>query len=145
MLANISLHPNKWINTERKATRHPPRRLIPFIRWSVEGAGLPISIAIAASITLGFVETFIAAMIGYLLDLVLVSSPKEFVSENWAAILIGTSFLFLVRPVVFHLSSYFQNLVVGPGLKGLLAVRLHRWTLGHSKNFFDSDYGGRTA
>ena len=145
MLANISLNPNKWINTELKATNHPPRRLIPFIRWCVEGAGLPISIAIAASITLGFVETFIAAMIGYLLDLVLVSSPKEFVSENWAAILVGTSFLFLVRPVVFHLSSYFQNLVVGPGLKGLVAVRLHRWTLGHSKNFFDSDYAGRIA
>ncbi len=102
MLANISLNPDRWIDTEREARSHPPRRLIPFILWCLEGAGLPISIAIAASITLGFVETFIAAMIGYLLDLVLVSSPKEFISENWVAILVGTSFLFLVRPVVFH-------------------------------------------
>ena len=88
MLANISLNPDKWIDTEREARSHPPRRLIPFIRWCLKGAGLPISIAVAASITLGFVETFIAAMIGYLLDLVLVSSPKEFISENWVAILV---------------------------------------------------------
>ena len=36
-------------------------------------------------------------------------------------------------------------MVVSPGVRTMVATRLHRWTLGHPKNYFDNDFAGRIA
>ena len=36
-------------------------------------------------------------------------------------------------------------MVVSPGVRTMVATRLHRWTLGHQKSYFDNDFAGRIA
>ena len=102
-------------------------------------------LAAAASVLLGIVETYIAALLGYILDLVIETPPNSLFSEKWPVLLVAVSFLFLIRPTSFLLSSYLQSMVVSPGVRTMVATRLHRWTLGHPKNYFDNDFAGRIA
>ena len=60
-----------------------------------------------------------------------------FVNRNWLFDSCQANFLFV--------SSYFQSMVVSPGVRTMVATRLHRWTLGHQKSYFDNDFAGRIA
>ena len=138
-------HPKKWINIDLEVGKPPPVVLIGFIKWCLEGAFTALLVATAASILLGIVETYIAALLGYILDLVIETPPSVLFSEKWRVLLFAVSFLFLIRPTAFLLSSYLQSMVVSPGVRTMVATRLHRWTLGHPKSYFDNDFAGRIA
>ena len=49
------------------------------------------------------------------------------------------------RPLFFAVSAYIQSVILTPGIRTLVATRVHRWTLGHSKTFFENDFAGRVA
>ena len=85
------------------------------------------------SILLGIVETYIAALLGYILDLIIETPPNLLFSERWPVLLVAVSFLFLIRPSSFLLSSYLQSMVVSPGVRTMVATRLHRWTFRSSQ------------
>ena len=119
--------------------------LMGFVKWCLKGAYPALALAAAASVLLGIVETYIAALLGYILDLVIETPPNSLFSEKWPVLLVAVSFLFLIRPTSFLLSSYLQSMVVSPGVRTMVATRLHRWTLGHPKNYFDNDFAGRIA
>ena len=138
-------HPKKWINIDLEIEKPPPVILIGFIKWCLEGAFTALLIATAASVLLGIVETYIAALLGYILDLVIETPPSLLFSEKWHVLLFAVGFLFLIRPSAFLLSSYLQSMVVSPGVRTMVATRLHRWTLGHPKSYFDNDFAGRIA
>ena len=119
--------------------------LIPFIYWCLKGTLPVLMVAALASILLGAVETYIAALVGYIIDILIESEASSLVAKNWALILAASVFLFFLRPTTFLISSYLQSVVLSPGLRTLVAARLHRWTLGHAKSYFDNDFAGRIA
>ena len=119
--------------------------LIPFIYWCLKGTLPVLMVAAVASILLGAVETYIAALIGYIIDVLIESGANSLVANNWGLILAVAVFLFFLRPTTFFISSYLQSMVLSPGIRTLVAVRLHSWTLGHAKSYFDNDFAGRIA
>ena len=141
----LRTHPKNWIDIDLEIEKPPPIILVGFLKWCLKGAYAALVLAAAASILLGIVETYIAALLGYILDLVIETPPNLLFSERWPVLLFAVSFLFLIRPSSFLLSSYLQSMVVSPGVRTMVATRLHRWTLGHSKNYFDNDFAGRIA
>ena len=138
MAAKI-LNPTLWIDIFREIESAPPRRLRPFLAWCLDGAYFALAIAAVASISLGVIETYVAALLGYIIDLVIETPPDRLFIEHWPFLLAAFGFLTLVRPTSFFLSSYLQSMVVSPGIRTMVATRLHRWTLGHQKSYFDND------
>jgi len=138
-------HPKNWIDIDLEIENSPPMMLMGFVKWCLKGAYPALMLAAAASVLLGIVETYIAALLGYILDLVIETPPNSLFSEKWPVLLVAVSFLFLIRPSSFLLSSYLQSMVVSPGVRTMVATRLHRWVLGHPKNYFDNDFAGRIA
>ena len=144
MAAKI-FRPTTWINIYREVETAPPRKLRPFLAWCLDGAYIALVIAACASVSLGIIETYIAALLGYIIDVVIESAPNRLFVEHWPFLLTAIGFLTLVRPTSFFVSSYFQSMVVSPGVRTMVATRLHRWTLGHQKSYFDNDFAGRIA
>ena len=145
LLAAKILHPTLWIDIYREIESAPPRRLRPFLAWCLDGAYFALAIAALASISLGAIETYVAALLGYIIDLVIETPPDRLFIEQWPFLVVAIGFLTLVRPTSFFLSSYLQSMVVSPGVRTMVATRLHRWTLGHQKSYFDNDFAGRIA
>ncbi len=123
----------------------PPATLFKFCQWCLSGSYKMIGLSATASILAGIAETLTAALMGYILDLVLDISPSALLSDNLIFLVITVSFLFVARPLFFGISAFMQSVVLSPGLRTLIATRLHRWTLGHSKSFFENDFAGRVA
>ena len=144
MAAKI-FRPTSWINIYREVETAPPRKLWPFLAWCLDGAYFALLIAACASVSLGIIETYIAALLGYIMDVVIETAPNQLFVEHWPFLLTAIGFLTLVRPTSFFVSSYFQSMVVSPGVRTMVATRLHRWTLGHQKSYFDNDFAGRIA
>ena len=144
MAAKI-LRPTTWINIYREVETAPPRKLWPFLAWCLDGAYIALVIAACASVSLGIIETYIAALLGYIIGVVIETRPNRLFVEHWPFLLTAIGFLTLVRPTSFFVSSYFQSMVVSPGVRTMVATRLHRWTLGHQKSYFDNDFSGRIA
>ena len=139
------LHPTKWIDIYKEVLSAPPRKLRPFLIWCLSGAYGALAIAAFASILLGVIETYVAALLGYVIDVVIETPPHLLFIEQWRFLLTAIGFLIFLRPMSFFLSSYFQSMVVSPGIRTMVATRLHRWTLGHQKSYFDNDFAGRIA
>lgn len=139
------LHPSKWIDVEKKAKNPPPQILFAFIKWCLQGSYPVLFLASFASIASGVIETYTAALIGFVVDYLLDSSPQNLFEEKGLMLLAIIAFLFFIRPIFFFLSNYMQSIVVSPGIRSLVSIKLHRWTLGHSKSFFDNDFAGRIA
>ena len=139
------LRPTEWIDIYKEVLDAPPRRLRPFLIWCLGGAYGALTIAACASILLGVIETYVAALLGYVIDVVIETPPHLLFVEQWPFLLTAIGFLIFLRPTSFFLSSYFQSMVVSPGVRTMVATRLHRWTLGHQKSYFDNDFAGRIA
>ena len=144
-LVFLRYHPINWINIEREVGCAPPLSLGLFLKWCLSGAYSALIIAAVASVLLGVIETYIAALLGYILDLVIQTPPHLLFLQEWPPLLIACGFLFVVRPCSFFFSSYLQSMVVSPGVRTMVATRIHRWTLGHQKSYFDNDFAGRIA
>ena len=138
-------HPINWITPEQDVKTPPPRTLFAFIRWCLNGTYAALVLASFASILSGVVETFTAALIGYVVDLILESTPQSLIAEKGILLLAAVGFLFFIRPIFFFFSNYMQSIVISPNIRSSISIRIHRWTLGHSKSYFDNDFAGRIA
>jgi len=133
------------IDAERPAKTAPPRSLLAFIRWALEGAWPAIALAGAASMLAGVFEVVTALFLGQVIDAALASDAQSFFADNSALLWGVAAFLLVVRPVSFGVSAAFQALTLGPNINNLVLSRLHRWTLGQAVTFFDNDFAGRIA
>jgi len=133
------------IDPEQEANGPPPRRLLAFMRWALDGAWPAIAVASATSMLAGAFEVVTALFLGQVIDAALGTAPSEFFSQN--AMLLGGVILFMLtlRPLSFGLSAAFQALTLAPNINNLVLSRLHRWTLGQAVTFFDNDFAGRIA
>jgi ATP-binding cassette subfamily B protein len=51
----------------------------------------------------------------------------------------------IARPVSFGISSLAQTYILQPNMLNLIMLRIHRWTMGQSVEFFENDFAGRIA
>jgi ATP-binding cassette subfamily B protein len=51
----------------------------------------------------------------------------------------------IARPVSFGISSLAQTYILQPNMLNLIILRIHRWTMGQSVEFFENDFAGRIA
>ncbi|MGY9045606.1 multidrug ABC transporter ATPase [Puniceibacterium antarcticum] len=139
------MKPSNWIDSFAEAAGSPPRRLLPFVRWSLAGCGTALSIASVVSILAGVVEVMAALILGKVVDAALGSSADQVFSDQTGVLIFSLLFFLILRPLIFGANSYLQSIVVAPNVFNLVLSRLHRYTLGQSVTFFDDDFAGRIA
>ncbi len=128
-----------------RAEAPPPKSLLAFIRWCLDGSGKLAWGAAALSAFGGVLEVMTALMLGWVIDATLTSGPDSYFTDN-VLLLAGVTVFFLVlRPAVLGLSSLLQTVSLAPALANLVLSRLHRHSLGQSVTFFDDDFAGRIA
>ncbi len=124
----------------------PPGRLLPFARWALAGAWPWMALAALASALAGATETGTAWVLGRVIDSVVASGQENFFSSgNLALLAMAVAFFLLLRPIVFAASNFMTAVVITPNVAPMVVMRLHRWMLGQSVDYFDSDFAGRLA
>ncbi|SMY07167.1 ABC transporter ATP-binding protein [Flavimaricola marinus] len=123
----------------------PPRTLWRFFAWCLSGAGWFLAASGLIAALAGMTEVLAALALGWVIDATDLSAPEVFWSEQiW--LVLGCAILFLaIRPIALSGSSAMNTIVLQPNLAPLVLSKLHRWTMGHSISFFDSDFAGRIA
>ncbi|MEP5762471.1 MAG: ABC transporter ATP-binding protein [Litoreibacter sp.] len=123
----------------------PPRTLWAFSKWCLSGAWPVLWLAAVVSAIAGTLEAGTAMLLGWVIDAAATTERVGFFNENWPLIAIFVVFFLIIRPLAFGTSAAFNGIVVPPNVYPLIQSRLHRWTLGHSVDYFDSDFAGRIA
>lgn len=90
-------------------------------------------------------EAVTALLLGQVIDAAAETGPIGFFAQNWGLVLLFVVFFVVLRPLFFGASAAFNGIVVPPNIYPLIQSRLHRWTLGHSVDYFDNDFAGRIA
>ena len=121
-----------------------PRQLLPFMRWSLDGAMPTVSLALGISIFVGLTEILSAFFIGWAIDRAQATGPS-FLSDYALPLTAIALFFFAIRPVLMALNASMTSVALGPNLYPLVLTRLNRYTLGQSMRFFDDDFAGRIA
>jgi ATP-binding cassette subfamily B protein len=134
------------IDPFRPADGPPPGTFAGFVRWTLKGAWPVLLLAAFVSILAGLSETGTAWVLGEVIDGVVESGRDEvFSARNMGLFALALGFFLLLRPAVFALSNLMTQVAVTPAIAPLVIMRLHRWMLGQSVDFFDSDFAGRLA
>lgn len=128
----------------RDADGPPPRRFWPFMRWALEGTGLQVKIAVAASISVGIATVLGFYLIGWLIDAAQAHGPG-FLADNWLAFTMVALFYLVIWPMTMVANAAFNSVTLGPNLYALVLSRINKHTLGQSLTFFDNDFAGRIA
>jgi ATP-binding cassette subfamily B protein len=141
--------PFRWlvgrIDAFAPAEGPPPARLLPFMRWALQGAGPALALTFATALLAGGTEIFAAWLTGWVIDTATLHGPGDFVAQYWPLLVAMSLFYLAVRPLIFAADSATTSLLVGPHLFPLVLQRLNRYTLGHSMRFFDNDFAGRIS
>ncbi len=132
------------IDPERPADGPPPDRLIPFLRWSMDGTWLAVGLASLGFVFGGASEALMMLLLGQVVDATAMG-PEGFFSAQSGLLLFSVVFLMVLRPAAFAGASAFQSIALLPNLHNQVLIRLNRHTLGHSIRFFDDDFAGRIA
>ena len=133
------------IDAFRPAEGPPPNRLLAFFKWCLSGAWGGLSLAAVASALGGVADVMAAVLLGWVIDAITMGSPERLWSESAWVIVAFAVFFLILRPIIFGLSTATSSVMIGPNILPLVLSRLHRWTMGHSVTFFDSDFAGRLA
>ncbi len=134
------------IDPFRPADGPPPGRFIAFVRWTLKGAWPVLWLAAFVSVLAGLSETGTAWVLGKVIDGVVESGRENFFSaRNLGLFALALGFFMVLRPVIFAISNLMTQVVVTPAIAPLVIMRLHRWMLGQSVDFFDNDFAGRLA
>jgi len=145
MIDQIATWFSGLIDPERPASGPPPRTLMAFFRWMLEGAWPVLALAAVVSMTGGAFEVLTAIFLGQVIDTALAGEATMFFAENGLMLIGIAAFLLFVRPITFGASAGLQSMAIGPNINNLVLSRLHRWTLGQAVTFFDNDFAGRIA
>ena len=133
------------IDPFREAGTPPPRTLWAFCKWCLAGSWPVLVLASAFSALAGTMEAVTAMLLGWVIDAAATTGPQGFFAQNWSLVAVFVGFFLIVRPLSFGMSAAFNGIVVPPNVYPLIQSRLHRWTLGHSVDYFDNDFAGRIA
>ncbi|GGX69238.1 multidrug ABC transporter ATPase [Tateyamaria omphalii] len=134
-----------FIDPLKAPDRPPPRSLFSFFGWSLKGAFPALSLSAAVWTLAGFLEVANAVILGHLIDKAISTGPDRFFDTHlWFSIGVFAFFMVL-RPLVLGASSVINFVLIAPNIVLMVLMRLHRWTLGQTSGFFDSELTGRIA
>jgi ATP-binding cassette subfamily B protein len=102
-------------------------------------------LAALASGIAGFFEMASSIVLGWVVDAATDSTGSVFFIENLPLLIGGILFFMIARPVSFGISSLAQTYILQPNMLNLIILRIHRWTMGQSVEFFENDFAGRIA
>lgn len=123
----------------------PPQTLIAFVRWALKGAGPTIALAVLLSVLAGSIDASTAYLLGWVVDSAVAGNPDTFFTDETLLLGMILAFFLLLRPAILGGSALATGYLLVPNINALILSRLHRWTLGQSVDFFDSDFAGRIA
>ena len=133
------------IDYAERADGPPPTMLWPFMAWCTKGTWPVILFAALASGIAGFFEMASSIVLGWVVDAATDSTGSGFFIENLPLLIGGILFFMIARPVSFGISSLAQTYILQPNMLNLIMLRIHRWTMGQSVEFFENDFAGRIA
>ena len=133
------------IDYAERADGPPPTTLWPFMAWCTKGTWPVILLAALASGIAGFFEMASSIVLGWVVDAATDSTGSGFFIENLPLLIGGILFFMIARPVSFGISSLAQTYILQPNMLNLIMLRIHRWTMGQSVEFFENDFAGRIA
>ena len=139
------MKPWNWINHNIPATGSPPDTVGSFLIWSLTGCFPLLTLSGFIAILTGIFEVSAVLILGALIDTALNSSPENPLGDEIWLFTAGLIFFLVLRPIIFGGFSFMQTVMVSPNVFNLVLSRIHRWTLGHSIEFFDNDFAGRIA
>ncbi|WP_424933879.1 ABC transporter ATP-binding protein [Amaricoccus macauensis] len=129
----------------RHADGPPPDRLLPFLRWALDGAFPAIFLMLGLSIATGLTEVAGAAIIGWVIDAALARGPEGLFPGILPGLLGVVAFFLILRPFVMGGGAAVTALTLQPNIYPLVLSRINRHVLGHSLSYFDDDFAGRIA
>ena len=133
------------IDYAERADGPPPDSLWPFMAWCTKGTWPIIVLAALASAIAGFFEMASSIVLGWVVDAATNDTPSGFFVENIPLLIGGILFFMIARPISFGISSLAQTYILQPNMLNLIMLRIHRWTMGQSVEFFENDFAGRIA
>ena len=139
------MKPWNWINYNTPALSPPPSTIGSFLLWALSGCFPLLTLSGLIAIITGIFEVSAVLILGALIDTALQSSPENPLGEEIWLFTAGLIFFLVLRPIIFGGFSFMQTVMVSPNVFNLVLSRIHRWTLGHSIEFFDNDFAGRIA
>jgi ATP-binding cassette subfamily B protein len=113
--------------------------------WCTKGTWPIIVLAALASAIAGFFEMASSIVLGWVVDAATNDTPSGFFVENIPLLIGGILFFMIARPISFGISSLAQTYILQPNMLNLIMLRIHRWTMGQSVEFFENDFAGRIA
>ncbi|MHA6324473.1 ABC transporter ATP-binding protein [Roseivivax sp. CAU 1753] len=137
--------PSRWIDPFRPAPGPPPRSILAFFGWALDGAWPVLAVAAILSIVAGVIEVMAALILGHVVDAALASGAGSIFTAQTGILVGALLFFVLLRPVILGINTFFQSIVVQPNVLTLVLSRLHRYTLGQAVTFFDNDFAGRIS
>jgi len=135
----------RLIDYRTAADGPPPNRLWPFMAWSTRGSWTMIALAALTSGMAGFFDMVATVVLGWVIDAAVAGDPDTFIADHLWLMVVGIGFFVFIRPITFWASSLIQTLIIQPNMLNMIALRLNRWALGHSIEFFDNDFAGRIS
>ena len=102
-------------------------------------------LAALVSAIAGFFEMASSIVLGWVVDAATNDTPSGFFVENIPLLIGGILFFMIARPISFGISSLAQTYILQPNMLNLIMLRIHRWTMGQSVEFFENDFAGRIA
>ncbi len=139
------MKPWNWINYNAPAFSPPPSTIGSFLLWALSGCFPLLTLSGLIAIMTGVFEVSAVLILGALIDTALESSPENPLGKEIWLFTAGLIFFLVLRPIIFGTFSFMQTVMVSPNVFNLVLSRIHRWTLGHSIEFFDNDFAGRIA
>ncbi len=138
----------KWAGNladpEKPAKTSPPRTLVAFILWSMQGLWLVLAFACVGFMFGGATESLMMYALGRIIDATAMG-PDGFWSQNLGLIIAAVFLVMVLRPLAFTTASIMQSIALAPNLHNQVLLRLNRYASGHSVTFFDNDFAGRLA
>jgi len=144
-MRNLASKIPNLIDAFRPAEGPPPREIMPFLRWAIAGAEVPLIIAALLFTAAGTLEVMTALLLGHIIDTALGAGPEGFFANHFGLIIGTIGFFVVLRPAISLATAASSALVIQPNVNPLVLSRLHRWTIGQAVSFFDNDFAGRIA
>ena len=121
----------------------PPHTLFAFGKWLFAGTGLAVRLMAITSVLIGISEVIAAWSVGLIVERISTHGRDVYFDGfTWQLVAIVV-FVLLLRPLFQMTQGGLTSLSLGPGLQILGLLRLHKYTLGQSLDFFENDFAGR--
>ena len=123
----------------------PPQGFLAFCWYYTKPFWPLLLVATLLSAVIAFLEVYLFAYLGQLVDLLTAANRASFWQEHGTHLMVMGAIALLLLPIL----NFFSEAVAHQGLRGNYAMRIrwvaHRYVLRQSMDFFTNDFAGRVA